>query len=661
MLHTPRARAILLCAFCALPALLAADERGTLIFHFLQLPVGQETYELTTQTDGSLTLHAAFDYTERGSHVPLSATLRMKPDLTPTQFEAKGKSYRPFSVDAAVDVAADGHTATLREGAKTRQAAVPARFFTISGYAPFSVQMMMLRYWNSHGKPARLAQFPAEAPGTEALIEVAGEETISAVGTPVKLTRYSIGNVVWGRETIWLNERGELVGGVSYAGGLPLEAVREEYRAAFPQLIRSAVADRMRELAAEDARIHPIVPGDFAIAGATLIDGTGAAAVRDSVVVVRGGKIAAAGPRAQVALPAGMPVVDGSGASVLPGLWEMHAHFAQVEWGPAYLAAGVTSARDCGGEFEFITAVRDLIASGRGLGPRLVLAGLVDRSGTGTFGVNYADTPEQGRAQVARYKAAGFAQMKIYSRIQPDVLTAIAAEAHRQGMTVTGHVPDGMTAIQAVEAGMDQINHFGPVYSEMRRAGDQRDRVIQFFKDHHTVVDPTLAWGELLGRPMNVDIASFEPGFAKAPYTLTSVIGTAGTPAASSTNAPPSGRMNDQYAALRALYAAGVPIVAGTDKAVPGHSLHRELELYVQAGLTPMQVIQLATSGAAKVMRMDAETGTIVPGKRADLILVEGNPLEHFADLRKVKRVVSGGRMYDPAELWKSAGFAPAW
>ena len=170
-----------------------------------------------------------------------------------------------------------------------------------------------------------------------------------------------------------------------------------------------------------------------------------------------------------------------------------------------------------------------------------MLAGLVDRSGTGTFGVNWADTPEQGRAQVARYKAAGFAQMKIYSRIKPDVLAAIATEAHRQGMTVTGHVPEGMTAIQGVEAGMDQINHFGPVYQEVRRAGDARERVIQFFKDHHTVVDPTMAWGELLGRPMNVDIASFEPGFAKAPYTLTSVIGTAGTAA---TNAP-TGRPHD--------------------------------------------------------------------------------------------------------------------
>jgi imidazolonepropionase-like amidohydrolase len=155
---------------------------------------------------------------------------------------------------------------------------------------------------------------------------------------------------------------------------------------------------------------------------------------------------------------------------------------------------------------------------------------------------------------------------------------------------------------------------------------------------------------------MNVDIASFEPGFAKAPYTLTSVIGTAGSPA---TNAPQGARLSDQFAVLRALYQAGIPIVAGTDKAVPGHSVHRELELYLQAGLTPMQVIQLATSGAARVMGMDREVGTVEAGKRADLILVQGNPLENFADLRRVSGVIANGRLYDPGELWKSVGFRP--
>ena len=592
------------------------QERGKLALYFLQNPVGEETYAL----DAAHTLHADFAYTERGTKVALAATLRMKPDLTPEHFEAKGKSYRPFSVDALVD-----------PGPRTTP------FFTIEGYAPFSVQMMMLRYWARHGRPARLPLLP----GSEATIEVTGHDTVAGV----RLTRYSVGGVVWGRESLWLDEHDAIAAGVSYAGGLPLEAIRPEFRQALPQFLRSAVADRMKELTADSSRVRPQAQGEFAIAGATLIDGTGAAPVPDSLVIVHDGRIAAAGARGKVAIPKGAPVIDGHGSSLLPGLWEMHAHFAQVEYGPAYLAAGVTTARDCGEEFEFITAVRDLIGSGRGLGPQLVLAGLVDRSGEGSFGVNYADTPEQGRAMVARYKAAGFAQMKIYSRIQPDVLRAIAAEAHRVGMTVTGHVPDGMTARQAVEAGMDQINHLGSVYQEMRRSGPE---AVQFFLQHGTVVDPTMAWNELLGRAANVEIASFEPGFAHAPYTLTSLIGSASGRGASN---------RDQLAAIRTLHDAGVPIVAGTDKAVPAHSLHRELELYVMAGISPMDVIRLATSGAARVMGMASDVGTVEPGKRADLILVEGNPLEHFADLRKVTRVVKQGRMYDPAALWQLAGF----
>jgi imidazolonepropionase-like amidohydrolase len=171
---------------------------------------------------------------------------------------------------------------------------------------------------------------------------------------------------------------------------------------------------------------------------------------------------------------------------------------------------------------------------------------------------------------------------------------------------------------------------------------------VEFFRQHGTVVDPTMAWNELLGRAASVEIASFEPGFARAPYTLTSLIGTASGRGAS---------LRDQLAAIRTLHEAGVPIVAGTDKAVPGHSLHRELELYVEAGISPMDVIRLATSGAARVMAMADDVGTVEAGKRADLILVEGNPLEHFADLRKVTRVVKQGRMYDAGELWTMAGF----
>ena len=166
---------------------------------------------------------------------------------------------------------------------------------------------------------------------------------------------------------------------------------------------------------------------------------------------------------------------------------------------------------------------------------------------------------------------------------------AIADEAHKNGMTVTGHVPTGMTPQQAVEAGMDQINHLP--FAALKAGGAA---TVRFFKEHGTVIDPTMAWNELLGRPVNFEIASFEPGFAKTPWALTNLVGTASTAAA---DVPQSARFHEMLDGILALHKGGVTLVAGTDKAIPGHSLHRELELYVEAGLTPMEVIQVGHFG----------------------------------------------------------------
>src|SRR5690242_20230672 len=131
----------------------------------------------------------------------------------------------------------------------------------------------------------------------------------------------------------------------------------------------------------------------------------------------------------------------------MPGLWDMHAHYEQVEWGPIYLAAGVTTARDVGNEFEFIKAVRDAIKAGRGVGPRLLLAGVIDGDSPMALGVIRASTAEQAHEAVTRYKNAGFDQIKIYSSVKPNIVKAICDEAHKLGMTVTGHVPNGMNAM----------------------------------------------------------------------------------------------------------------------------------------------------------------------------------------------------------------------
>ncbi len=238
-----------------------------------------------------------------------------------------------------------------------------------------------------------------------------------------------------------------------------MKPIRDGYETGLGEFVGHAGTDGMAALSDLSKGISGSHATTIAILGATLIDGTNAAPVPDAVVVIDKGRIVAAGPKGSVKIPKNAQKIDAHGKFILPGLWDMHAHFEQVEWGPIYLATGATTVRDCGNEFEFITAVRDAVAAGRGLGPRLELAGIVDGTGPLGLGVARVDTPEQAKFWVDKYHDANFQQMKIYSSVKLAELKDVADEAHRLGMTVTGHIPEGLNAYQAIEAGQDQINH----------------------------------------------------------------------------------------------------------------------------------------------------------------------------------------------------------
>src|SRR6185369_9813821 len=203
--------------------------------------------------------------------------------------------------------------------------------------------------------------------------------------------------VVWGRETVWLDERGGLAAAITRAGGLSFEAVREDLEPALVGFVQRATRDRIADLEAITRHTALLKSGTYAMVGATVVDGTGGPAIPDGVIVVRDGRIAAVGPRASVAIPDGTPAVPVDGKTIIPGLWDMHTHVTQVEWAPVYLGAGVTTVRDMGNEFEFITSLRDAIASRRALGPRIVAAGLIDGGGPNAFGVYYAATPDEAK------------------------------------------------------------------------------------------------------------------------------------------------------------------------------------------------------------------------------------------------------------------------
>jgi imidazolonepropionase-like amidohydrolase len=465
-------------------------------------------------------------------------------------------------------------------------------------------------------------------------------------------------------ESLWVDSQDHLVALVSVDAEMDhFEAVAEGYEDGLGTFVAGAARDGMANLAKVAAGFTAQPASVTAIVGGRLIDGRGKPAIENSVVILKDGKVAAAGPAASTAIPEGAQIVDAHGKSVLPGLWEMHAHFEQVEWGPIYLATGVTTARDVGNEREFIVAARDAIAAGQGLGPRLVMAGIVDGSGPFSLGVIRVDTPEQAREQVQKYKAAGFQQIKIYSSVKPDILKVVTAEAHRLGMTVTGHIPFGMNAIQGIEDGMDQINHVEYLTKVMVDPKSQTidpdapnvKKVIKLLLEHHIVVDDTLALMEIILHPLDHPISTFEPGILKVAPELTEGLETMGTPPTKADQSAAIFRAME--ATVRVLHQAGVPIVAGTDQAVPGFSLDREIELYVQAGFTPMEAIQAATLVPARAMGMEKDSGTIEAGKRADVILVDGNPLENISDIRKVSAVFAAGKMYQPAALWSAVGF----
>jgi imidazolonepropionase-like amidohydrolase len=608
------------------------SETGTFTLFKFEQAIGTERYTIRP-VDNQFTLTSTFSFADRGTSVLLNTSLDFQPPLTPTHFKIKGDTARLSMIDEEVSQ-------------------VPAGAFTLAGYAPVSMQMELLRYWASHGRPASIPLVPSGA----AKIEPRGRDTITTNGRTWTLDRYTVTGVLWGRETLWADADGRLDALVSVDAEFDhFEAVRPELEAAVPQLVERAASDGMAAMAETASAVLPQPARLIAITGGTVIDVTGKRApLAKSTIVIADGKISAVGPSSRVKVPEGATVVNASGKTIIPGLWDMHAHFEQVEWGPIYLASGVTTVRDVGNEFDFITAVRDAVASGKGIGPRMLLAGIVDGAGPNAMGAIRATNADEARAVVRRYHDAGFQQIKIYSSITLPVMRAICEEAHRLGMTVTGHVPDGINAFEAIDAGMDQINHAEYISAV---AFPDVQKIVATMKAHKTVLDPTLALYELLARPFNQPISTFEPGISHVARELATPLAGFGSPPES---APfRRRRFEEDSRVVSVLHKAGVPIVAGTDQSVPGFSLHREIELYAKAGFTPLEALQSATIVPARVMGTEADSGSIDAGKRGDLVILDANPLTNIANTRKIYRVVTNGRVFDPAPLWESVGFRP--
>jgi imidazolonepropionase-like amidohydrolase len=389
----------------------------------------------------------------------------------------------------------------------------------------------------------------------------------------------------------------------------------------------------------------------------TIVDVTNGKLLPRKTIVIEGKRIARI-ENATVASRAGA-TLDGTGMFVIPGLWDMHIHAyftndtarfhstSEVML-PLFITTGVTGVRDLGSNLDATLGARDSIAAHQLIGPRMMVSGpMLDGPTTRYAAAIKVATPDEARAAVRMLKERGVDMIKTQSLIPREAYFAIAEEAARIGIPFEGHVPNAITGMEAVNAHQRSFEH-------MIGIRDTATALIAALAKNGVWQCPTVI--NSVGNP--TDFLA-DPGLAF--WLKGNVDGwrrQAITQAAASDSAARASaeRATRRLALIKKLFDAKIPFLAGTDAPagydlVPGASIHRELQLFVKAGMTPLQSLQTATLNPATYFGKTADLGTVAAGKLADLVVLTRNPLEDIANTRTVVAVVADGRYYAPREL----------
>lgn len=423
----------------------------------------------------------------------------------------------------------------------------------------------------------------------------------------------------------------------------------------------------------------------------TVIDATGAAAKPGMIVVIAGQHIRAIGKSVEV--PKDAQVVNATGKFLIPGLWDMHAHLDREDYVPLYVANGVTGVRFMDGDPAY-RQWRRKVESGALLGPRMLIASkLID----GPHPVHPAESiavgnEAEGRQTVLQVKRDGADFIKIYSLIPRAAYFAIADEAKKQSIVFAGHVPREVTAAEVSDAGQRSIEHLGGVaFTCSSREPEYRADLAKLQADLAALGAPEHYY-LLLRRMEGKYLAAYDPQkcaplFTRFIKNATWQVPTLDVVQSGAELADPDfvaplqqyvpAQEGDprktrvyrnftatDYANLKAILTrqlqivgemqrAGVGIMAGTDVWPVGFSLHGELQLMVQAGLTPMQALQTATLNPARYLGREKELGTIGVGKLADLVLLDADPLADIRNTQRIDAVVVDGKLLQKPALQK--------
>ena len=429
-------------------------------------------------------------------------------------------------------------------------------------------------------------------------------------------------------------------------------------------------------------------PSVFSIVNVTIIDVTGGPPQNHRTVVVRDRKIEEIGYSDEIK-PKGQRI-NATGKFLIPGLWDMHVHIVFGDWFPhakevtlpLFIANGITGVRDMGSELDVLQQYRKEISAGTLVGPRIVMSGPMLDGPQPRFPSSIAiKTPEDGRRAVDDLKKRGVDFIKLQSLIPRDAVFAIADEAKKQGITFVGHVPDAVRASEASNAGQKSFEHLigifegaSPLEDEFIKGSkseakflstydpERAAKLFALLAKNQTWQCPTLVW-ERGGNLIELSDFSKDPRAKYVPAYWKDVTWKRFTEQVEhdfNTDDLPTRRrfVQKELEVVNAMYHSGIPFLAGTDTPpgvyiFPGFSLHEELQRFVAAGFTPLEALQTATLNPAKFLGMEDRFGTIEKGKIADLVLLDGNPLDEIRNTQKIAGVVANGRYFSRADLDK--------
>ena len=610
-----------------------------------------------------------FDVKNNGRGPTVAEVLKLDAAGLPEQWTITGTQTFGGKIDEAFH--REGSTATWRDAAGPGQAGGASRLYVAQNASPYAMQLYA-RALLKAGRPLDVL------PGGTLALTKGGSLTLKGPAGDVAVTRYDLSGIALNPTVLLLDEEQRLIALPTPSGGV-VRAGFEGGNATLRELAAQWESARWATIQRETAKRFD---GPLRLRNVRLFDPV-AMKLTDLVsVVVSGRYIAGVQPADAVASP-GETVIDGAGGTLVPGMFEMHAHLS-ASTGLLNLLAGVTSVRDLGNTNPVLDSLTRRIEAGEVAGPRIARSGMIE--GASPFNVNLGfvvDSEARAIEAVRWYAARGHWQIKIYNSIQPEWVPAMVKEAHRLGMRVAGHVPAFTTADAMLAAGYDEITHVNQLALGW---------VVKPGEDTRTLFRLT-ALGRLPGLDLDAPAVQATLSAMKAKgVALDATLGiheslllardgqTAPGALAYAANMPvgvqrdlkrawsdPAAVGGDSNAraafekltdVLRRAHAKGILILPGTDTG-GSFTYHRELELFTHLGMTQAQVLTRATLDMARYLGVDQQLGSIARGKLADFFLIPGDPTQDIAAIKTVSLVAKDGVFYFPSEIYPRFGIRP--